>query len=53
MEQVSLVAEGGMDAHLVECHKKGESMSPDTTEVASTQEVETMDVEPLEETCGE
>ena len=50
--QDSLLAEGGTDVCLVECHAESEQMSPDTTEVAM-REVEIMDIEPQEKAVGE
>ena len=40
---------GCADIHLLECSEEVEPMSPDTTEVVAMQELETMDIESLEE----
>ena len=53
MGWVSLVAESSADVCLVECSEGAEPMYPNTMEVASMQELETMDVEPQEEISGE
>ena len=44
------MAAGDMDVCLVECSEEAKPMSTNTTKVAAMQELETMDVEPQEET---